>query len=262
MSTVSRLRDTNGRSVRARRHDLYKAKGTVRESSVCLESLAVCHKDQWTWGPGKGRTVLMFPKKQIIFSQGEASGSVFYIQAGQVKLIVVSPEGKEAVVAILERGAFFGESCLAGLTVRTKTAIAMEDSCLVRIEKDVMIRLLHEKPTFSELFLTYLLSRNIRIQEDLVDQLFNSSEKRLARALLLLAHLGEDGKPEAVIPKINQETLAEMIGTTRARVSCFMNKFRKMGFIGYASEQHAKRELHVHRSLRTVVLDDCRPSHG
>jgi CRP-like cAMP-binding protein len=206
--------------------------------------------------------VLTSPKKQIIFSQGEAAGSVFYIQAGQVKLIVVSPEGKEAVVAILERGAFFVESCLAGLTVRTKTAIAMEDSCLVRIDKDVMIRLLHEKPTFSELFLTYLLSRNNRIQEDLVDQLFNSSEKRLARALLLLAHLGEDGKPEAVIPKINQETLAEMIGTTRARVSCFMNKFRKMGFIGYASEQHAKRELHVHRSLRTVVLDDCRPSHG
>ena len=256
MSTVSRLRDTNGRAGRAPRHDLYKAQGTFKESSVCLESLAVCHKDQWTWGLGKGRTVLTFPKKQMIFSQGEAAGSVFYIQAGQVKVTVVSPQGKEAIVAMLERGAFFGESCLAGATVRTKTAIAMEDSCLVRIDKDVMICLLHEEPTFSELFLTYLLSRNVRMQEDFVDQLFNSSEKRLARALLLLAHFGEEGKPEAVIPKINQETLAEMIDTTRARVSCFMNKFRKMGFIDYTSEQHANGELHVHRSLRTVLLHD------
>ena len=262
MSTVSRLRDTNGRSVRARRHNSYKVQGTVRESSVCRESLAVCHKGLGTWDAGKGSTVLTSPKKQMIFSQGEAAGSVFYIQAGQVKLTMVSLDGKEVVVAILERGAFLGESCLAGVPVRTMTAIALEDSCLVRMDKDVMIRLLHEKPTFSELFLTYLLSRNIRIQEDLVDQLFNSSEKRLARALLLLAHLGEDGKPEAVIPKINQETLAEMIGTTRARVSCFMNKFRKMGFIDYNSKQHAKGELHVHRSLRTVVLDDCLQSDG
>jgi CRP/FNR family cyclic AMP-dependent transcriptional regulator len=180
---------------------------------------------------------------------------VFYIQAGQVKLTVVSPEGKEAVVAILEPGAFFGESCLAGATVRINTAIAVEDSCLVRIDKDVMIRLLHEEPNF-ELFLTHLLSRNMRIQEDLVDQLFNSSEKRLARALLKLGHLGDDGKPEAVIPKVSQETLAEMIGTTRSRVSFFLNRFRKRGFIDYNSKQHAKGELHVHHSLRTVVLDD------
>jgi CRP/FNR family transcriptional regulator, cyclic AMP receptor protein len=256
MSTVHLLQDTNGRSVRVRKHDSYKAKGTVRESSVCHESLAVCHKGRWTWGPGEGRTVLTSPKKQILFSQGEAARAVFYIQAGQVKLTVVSPQGKEAVIAMLERGAFLGESCLAGQTVRTATATAMEDSRLVRIDKDVMIRLLHEEPTVSELFLTHLLSRNMRIQEDLVDQLFNSSEKRLARVLLLLTHFGEDGKPEAVIPKINQETLAEMIGTTRSRVSFFLNRFRKMGFV------HYNDRLHVHHSLRTVVLDDCRPSYG
>ena len=256
MSTVHRLRDTNGRSVPARRRDSYQAKGTVRKSSVCHERLAVCHTGRWTWGPGEGRTVLTSPKKQILFSQGEAAGSVFYIQAGQVKLTVVSPQGKEAVVALLERGAFLGESCLAGATVRTKTAIAVEDSCLVRIDKEVMIRLLHEEPTVAELFLTHLLSRNMRMQEDIVDQLFNSSEKRLARVLLLLAHLEEDGKPEAVIPKINQETLAEMIGTTRSRVSFFLNRFRKRGFVHYDDR------LHVHRSLRTVVLDDCHPSHG
>ena len=256
MSTVSRLRDTNGRSVRARRHNSYKVQGTVRESSVCRESLAVCHKGLGTWDAGKGSTVLTSPKKQMIFSQGEAAGSVFYIQTGQVKLTVVSPEGKEAVVAILERGAFFGESCLAGATVRTTTASALEDSCLVRIDKEVMIRLLHEEPTFSELFLIHLLSRNLRIQEDFVDQLFNSSEKRLARALLLLAHLETEDSTEAAIPKVSQETLAEMIGTTRARVSFFLNKFHKLGFIDYYGKLAAKGELHVHRSLRTVVLDD------
>ncbi len=205
---------------------------------------------------GYGKTTLTSPQKQILFSQGEAAEAVFYIQEGQVKLTVVSQQGKEAVVAILERGAFFGESCLAGATVRTKTAIAVEDSCLVRIDKDVMIRLLHEEPTFSELFLSHLLSRNMRIQADLVDQLFNSSEKRLARVLLLLAHLGEDGKPEAVIPKINQETLAEMIGTTRSRVSFFLNRFRKMGFVHYDDK------LHVHRSLFNVVRHDWCPSSG
>ena len=240
-----------------RKHDLHKAKGTLRQSSVCCESLAVCHTGRWTWGPGEGRTVLTSPKKQILFSQGDAADAVFYIQAGQVKLTVVSPQGKEAVVAMLERGAFFGESCLAGQTVRTATATAVEDSRLVRIDKEAMIRVLHDEPTFSELFLAYLLSRNIRIQEDLVDQLFNSSEKRLARVLLLLAHFGKEGKPEAVIPKISQETLAEMIGTTRSRVSFFMNRFRKMGFIHYDSDG-----WHVHRSLRTVVLHDWRPSYG
>jgi len=256
MSTVHRLRDTNGRTIRALRHDSYKAKRTLLESSVCCESLAVCHTGRWTWAPGRERTVLTSRTKQILFSQGEAADAVFYIQEGQVKVTVVSLQGKEAVVAILERGTFLGESCLAGQTVRTATATAVEDSRLVRIEKDVMIRLLHEEPTFSKLFLTHLLSRNIRIQEDLVDHLFNPSEKRLARVLLLLSHFGEDGKPEAVIPKINQETLAEMIGTTRSRVSFFLNRFRKMGFVHYDDRWH------VHRSLRTVVLDDCRPSYG
>ncbi len=158
---------------------------------------------------------------------------MFYIQAGKVKLTVVSQQGKEAVVAILEQGSFFGESCLAGQTVRTATATALEDASLVRIDKDAMIHVLHKEPTFAELFMSYLLAHSIRIQEDLVDQLFNSSEKRLARILLLLAHFGKEGKPEPVIAKISQETLAEMIGTTRSRVSFFMNKFRKLGFIEY-----------------------------
>lgn len=255
MSTIHPLQDTNDPSVRVGRLGSYKTKSTVSESSVGHENLTVCHKARWTGGPGEGRTVLTFTKKQILFSQGEAAGSVFYIQAGHVTLTVLSPQGKEAVVAILERGAFVGESCLAGSMVRTETAIAGEESCLVRIDKEVMIRLLHEESTFSELFLTHLLSRNMRIQEDLVDQLFNSSEKRLARALLLLVHFRKESKPEAVIPKISQETLAEMIGTTRSRVSFFLNRFRKMGFIDYK-----RGWLHVHRSLRTVVRDDYRPS--
>ena len=199
---------------------------------------------------GKGKTSLISPKKHSIFSQGDAAEAVFYVQAGKVKLTVVSQQGKEAVVAILERGAFFGESCLAGQMIRTASATAVEDSTIVRIDKDAMIRVLHEEPTFAELFMAYLLAHTIRIEEDLVDQLFNSSEKRLARVLLLLAHFGKEGKPETVITKISQETLAEMIGTTRSRVSFFMNKFRKMGFIEYNGE------LHVHSSLLNVVLHD------
>ena len=205
---------------------------------------------------GDGRTTLTSTKKQILFSQGEAAGAVFYIQAGQVKLTVVSQQGKEAVVAMLERGAFFGESCLAGQTVRMVTATAVEDSTLVRIDKQAMIRVLHEEPTFSELFLTHLLSRNIRSQEDLVDQLFNSSEKRLARVLLLMAHFEKEDSADAAMPKISQEVLAEMIGTTRSRVSFFMNRFRKMGFVHYDDR------LHVHRSLLNVVRHDWRPSYG
>ena len=205
---------------------------------------------------GYGKTTLMSPKKQILFSQGNAADAVFYIQEGQVKLTVVSQQGKEAVVAMLERGAFIGESCLAGQTVHAVTATAVEDSRLVRIDKGVMIRVLHEEPTFSELFLTYLLSRNIRIQEDLVDQLFNSSEKRLARMLLLMVHFEKEGSKEAAMPKLSQETLAEMIGTTRSRVSFFMNRFRKMGFIHYDDK------LHVHRSLFNVVRHDWCPSSG
>ena len=199
---------------------------------------------------GKGKTSLVSPKKHTIFSQGDAAEAVFYIEAGKVKLTVVSQQGKEAVIAIVERGAFFGESCLAGQTIRTMTATAVEECNLVRIDKDAMGRVLHDEPAFTELFMGYLLARTIRIEEDLVDHLFNSSEKRLARALLLLAHFGKDGQPETVIAKISQETLAEMIGTTRSRVSFFMNKFRKLGFIDYNGE------VHVHSSLLNVVLHD------
>lgn len=199
---------------------------------------------------GKGKTSLISHKKHTIFSQGDVAEAVFYIQAGKVKLTVVSQQGKEAVIAILERGAFFGESCLAGQVIRTATATAVEDSSIVRIDKEAMIRVLHEEPAFAELFMAYLLAHTIRIEEDLVDQLFNSSEKRLARVLLLLAHFGKEGKPETVIAKISQETLAEMIGTTRSRVSFFMNKFRKLGFIEYNGE------LHVHSSLLNVILHD------
>ena len=197
-----------------------------------------------------GKPALLSPKKQMLFSQGDAAEAVFYIQTGKVKLTVVSQQGKEAVIAILEPGAFFGQSCLAGQSIRTATATAVEDSNIVRINKDAMIRVLHEEPIFAELFMAYLLAHTIRVEEDLVDQLFNSSEKRLARVLLLLAHFGKEGKPETVITKISQETLAEMIGTTRSRVSFFMNKFRKMGFIDYNGE------LHVHSSLLNIVLHD------
>jgi CRP/FNR family transcriptional regulator, cyclic AMP receptor protein len=199
---------------------------------------------------GKGRTSLLFAKKDTIFSQGDAADAVFHVQSGRVKLTVVSQQGKEAVVAILERGAFLGEACLAGQAVRTATATAVEDLKVVRIDKDAMIRVLHEQPAFAELFMGYLLAHTIRIEEDLVDHLFNSSEKRLARALLLMAHFGKEGKPETVIAKISQETLAEMIGTTRSRVSFFMNKFRKLGFIDYNGK------LRVHSSLLNVILHD------
>ena len=199
---------------------------------------------------GHGKTMLRTLKKRLIFSQGEAADAVFYIQEGKVKLTVVSQQGKEAVIAILEPGSFLGESCLAGQTVRTATATALENCSIVRMDRDAMIRVLHEEPSFAELFMTYLLTHSIRIQEDLVDQLFNSSEKRLARILLLLAHFGKEGKPEAVIAKVSQEMLAEMVGTTRSRVSFFMNKFRKLGFIDYNGK------LHVHSSLLNIVLHD------
>ncbi len=199
---------------------------------------------------GFGKTSLTPPKKQIIFSQGEAADAVFYIQEGKVKLSVVSKEGKVAVLGILEQGDFLGEGSLAGQRVYMATATAMEDCTLVRIDKQTIIRVLHDDPAFSELFMTHLLSRNVRIQEDLVDQLFNSAEKRLARVLLLMAHFGKEGKPEAVIAKVSQETLAEMIGTTRSRVSFFMNRFRKLGFIEYNDG------LHVHSSLLNVILHD------
>jgi CRP/FNR family transcriptional regulator, cyclic AMP receptor protein len=199
---------------------------------------------------GSGNTTLSVPKKQVLFSQGDTTDAVFYVQAGKVKLIVVSPQGKEAVIAILEPGSFFGEGCLAGQPVHLATATAVDDARIVRIDKQSMLRLLQDDRAFSSLFLAYMLARNVRIQEDLVDQLFNSSEKRLARVLLLMAHFGKEGKPEQVIPKISQETLAEMIGTTRSRVSFFMNRFKKMGLIHYNSG------LHVHSSLLNIVLHD------
>ncbi|WNM56955.1 Crp/Fnr family transcriptional regulator [Candidatus Nitrospira allomarina] len=203
---------------------------------------------------GEGKTILSCRKNQVLFSQGERAEAVFYILQGQVTLTVVSKRGKEAVVAILEPATFFGEACLTGQVLRLEAATTVGVAKIVRIGKTAMIKILHDQPTFSELFLTHLLARNIRIQEDLVDQLFNSSEKRLARVLLLMAHFGKESKPEAVIAKLSQETLAEMIGTTRSRVSYFMNKFRKLGFIEYNSK--ADKELHVHSSLLNVVLHD------
>jgi len=199
---------------------------------------------------GEGRTIVEYFKNQVVFSQEDRADTIFYIQKGKVKLTVVSNAGKEAVIAILGAGDFLGEGSLAGRPVRMATATAMSDSSIVRLEKAAMIRLLHEEPAFSEMFLAYVLSRNMRIEEDLVDQLFNSSEKRLARVLLLLSHFGKEGRPEPVIAKISQETLAEMIGTTRSRVSFFMNKFRKLGFIEYNGG------LHVHSSLLNIVLHD------
>jgi CRP/FNR family cyclic AMP-dependent transcriptional regulator len=199
---------------------------------------------------GTGRTLGDYKKNQRIFSQGDPADAIFYIQTGKVKLWVVSKQGKEAVVAILGDGDFFGEGCLAGQPQRMAGAAAMSECSIMRLEKAGVVQVLRDEPAFSELFLRYLLSRNIRIEEDLVDQLFNSSEKRLARVLLLMANFGKEGKAEPVIPKISQETLAEIVGTTRSRVSFFMNRFRKLGFI------HYNGGLEVHSSLLNVVLHD------
>jgi len=197
-----------------------------------------------------GRAISTCRANQALFSQGEAADAVFFIQRGKVKMTVLSERGKEAIVAILGTGDFCGEGCLAGQPRRMATAAAMEDSKIMRLEKAAMIRLLHDEPEFSERFMSHLLARNVRVEADLVDQLFNSSEKRLARVLLILANFGKEGKPEPVIAKINQETLAEMIGTTRSRVSFFMNKFRKMGLIDYNGH------LQIHSSLLNVILHD------
>jgi len=199
-----------------------------------------------------GRKIAAFPKKQTIFVQGDPSDAVFYIQKGKVKLTVVSTVGKEATIGILNEGDFFGEGCLTGQALRLCAATAMTDCSVMRIEKSAMVEVLHREHAFSDMFVAYLLTRNIRYEEDLVDQLFNSSEKRLARILLLLAHFGKEGKPEVAIPKISQETLAEMVGTTRSRVSFFMNRFRKLGFINY----HTGDDLQVHSSLLNIVLHD------
>ena len=191
-----------------------------------------------------------YRKKQIIFSQGRPADAVFYIEKGKVKLTVLSTRGKEAVVAILGSGDFFGEGSLAGQPLRIATATSMTECSILRVQKETMTRMLHNEPVLSELFMAYLLSRNARVEEDLVDQLFNSSEKRLARILLLLTRFGKDGQHETVVPRISQETLAEMVGTTRSRVSFFMNKFRKLGFVDYNGG------LQVHSSLLNVVLHD------
>jgi CRP/FNR family transcriptional regulator, cyclic AMP receptor protein len=199
---------------------------------------------------GDGRKMLAVPKKQTIFTQGDGADAVFYIQKGKVRLTVVSKTGREATIGILSEGNFFGEGSLAGQVLRMGSAAAMTDCELLRVDKKAMMTALHREHAFSDMFVAYLLARNIRYEEDLVDQLFNSSEKRLARVLLLVAHFGKEGVPETVVPKISQETLAEMVGTTRSRVSFFMNRFRKLGFI------HYNGGLQVHSSLLNVVLHD------
>ncbi|HUK23728.1 MAG TPA: Crp/Fnr family transcriptional regulator [Terriglobales bacterium] len=200
---------------------------------------------------GEGRKILPLSRKQLVFTQGDPADAVFYLQKGRIKLTVVSKTGKEATIAILTEGSFFGEGSLAGQTLRMGSATAASDCTVLRIDKKSMVQALRREQSFSELFVSYLLARNVRYEEDLVDQLFNSSEKRLARILLLLAHFGKEGVPEVVVPKISQETLAEMVGTTRSRVSFFMNRFRKLGFVDYDGGG-----LQVHSSLLSVVLHD------
>ena len=202
---------------------------------------------------GDGRSIERYRKDQIVFSQGDPPDAVFYIESGEVKITVVSEQGKEAVVAMLGTNDFFGEGCLAGQALRMATVATMTDSVIVRLEKAAIVRVIHQEPAFSEMFITHLLGRAIRVEADLVDQLFNSSEKRLARLLLLLANFGKEDKPEPLITKISQETLAEMIGTTRSRVSFFMNKFRKLGFIDYNGGNGG---IEVHNSLLSAVLHD------
>lgn len=221
------------------------------------KSLRMAAKRKSTFDPknfltkaGNGRHITKYRKGQVIFSQGEVADSVGYIQQGKVKLTVVSPQGKEAVVAMLGVNDFFGEGSLAGQRHRMATVTAMTDCAIMHLEKGTIVSMLHKEPAFSELFMTHLLGRSVRVEADLVDQLFNSSEKRLARLLLLLANFGKEGKPEPIIAKISQETLAEMIGTTRSRVSFFMNKFRDMGLIEYNGG------IKVHSSLLNLVLHE------
>jgi CRP-like cAMP-binding protein len=199
-----------------------------------------------------GRTISKYRRNQIVFSQGDPADSVFYIRDGKVKKTVISEQGKEAIVAVMGPNEFFGEGCLTGQPRRLATVAAMADCEIMRLDKEIIVRVLHDEPAFSEMFVAHLLARTIRVEADLVDQLFNSSEKRLARALLLLANFGKEGRPETIIAKINQETLAEMIGTTRSRVSHFMNKFRELGFIDY----NGAGTMEVHSSLLNVILYD------
>jgi CRP-like cAMP-binding protein len=215
---------------------------TKRRRSFDAKSFLAC--------VGEGRSIGKYRKGQVVFAQGDPGDAVFYIQKGKAKLTVVSEQGREAVIAILGTNDFFGEGCLAGQALRIATVTTLTDAVIVRLEKNAIIQVIHQEPAFSELFIAHLLGRSIRVEADLVDQLFNSSEKRLARLLLLLANFGKEGAPEPVIAKISQETLAEMIGTTRSRVSFFMNKFRKLGFIDYNGG------IEVYSSLLNVVLHD------
>lgn len=214
----------------------------------------VFNPDRFLATIGRGRKSLAVARKKMIFAQGDAADAVFYVQKGKVRLTVVSKTGKEATIGILSEENFFGEGSLAGQALRMGSAVAMTDCQLLRIEKRAMMDALHHEHALSDMFVAYLLARNIRYEEDLVDQLFNSSEKRLARVLLMLARFGKEGVPEPVVPKISQETLAEMVGTTRSRVSFFMNRFRKLGFIDYAGG--VEGGLQVHSSLLNVVLHD------
>ena len=229
----------------------------VHWSKIRIQKVGMAIKRRPSFNPksflaqvGDGRSIRKYSKDQIIFSQGAPADAVFFIQKGKVKITVVSDQGKEAVVAILGANEFFGEGCLAGQAQRISTVSSMGESVVMRLEKAAILDVIHRQPTFSEMFIAHLLGRAVRVEADLVDQLFNSSEKRLARLLLLLANFGKEGKPEPVIAKISQEMLAEMIGTTRSRVSFFMNKFRKLGFIDYNGG------IHVHSSLLNVVLHD------
>ena len=197
-----------------------------------------------------GRTIVKYRRNEVVFAQGDAADAVFYIEEGRIKVTVVSDQGKEAVVAIHGKGDFFGEACLTGQPRRLATATAMTDGVIMRLDKASIVRVLHDEPKFSDMFMSYLLTRTVRVEADLVDQLFNSSEKRLARLLLLMANFGKEGRPETVITKMSQETLAEMVGTTRSRVNVFMNKFRKLGFVEYNGE------MTVHSSLLNIVLHD------
>jgi CRP-like cAMP-binding protein len=199
---------------------------------------------------GEGKAIVEYRKDEVVFAQGDAADTIYYVQKGRLKVVVISEQGKEAVVGMLEPGQFFGEGCMNGHSVRIATTTAMESSLVTAITKIAMLAALHSEPKFSELFMAHLLTRNSRIEEDLIDQLFNSSEKRLARLLLLLANFGKEGSPQPISPNISQETLAEMIGTTRSRVSFFMNKFRKLGFISYNGK------IEVHSSLLNAVLYD------
>jgi CRP/FNR family transcriptional regulator, cyclic AMP receptor protein len=223
---------------------------TPRKAKVAIKQSNARISESVPAPNSKGRSITKYCKNQVIFSQGDAADAVFHIQKGKLKVTVVSDRGKEAVAAILGPNEFFGEACMAGQLLRLVTVSAMTEAVVERIEKPAMIRMVQDQPAFSQMFMTYILNRTIRVEADLIDQLFNSSERRLARLLLLLANYGSEGTPEPIIAKISQETLAEMIGTTRSRVSYFMNRFRKLGFISYNGH------IEVHKSLLNLVLHE------